>query len=155
MNAEYKKHVAEVFCYVMEKSAFMFVEPINKNELYSSTSNYVQAQINFSVAKIGVFNMVVPLEMCSEIAANMLGMEPNDEFVMDLATDGLGEVLNMTCGNVLTKIVGEEAIFNLSVPLVSNCSYNNWKSLIKDADSIGFLVDDYPVLIKLEIKNLL
>lgn len=48
------------------------------------------------------------------LAANMLGDDESPSLVMQ--RDALGEVANVICGNVLPRLVGAAAVFNLRAP---------------------------------------
>ena len=77
----------------------------------------------------GSVGVVVLPEMCLEVAANMLGVDPDDEEAMDKGRDALKELLNITCGHLLTNIAGEEPVFDLTVPEVTELSAERWQEL--------------------------
>jgi len=52
-----------------------------------------------------------------ELAANMLGEDSPPEPQQQL--DALGELANVTCGNVLPAIAGYDEVFDLDEPIVS------------------------------------
>ena len=152
MQAEYREKVADVFCDVLEKLAFMFGEMAAKEELPQDSAAYVQAGMAFEGPFAGSLSLTVPEEMCPEIAANFLGMDRDEPAVHDRAHDALKEVLNVTCGHVLTAVAGPEPVFQLSVPEVTRLSVYDWDDLIDNPDSIGLLVDEKPVLIKFSTR---
>lgn len=147
MRADRKELVGEVFCDVFEKVAFMFGEEAGREELSEAATEFIQAAMSFKGPFEGNLAIVVPDEMCPEIAANVLGMDLDDEIVKDQATDALKEVLNVICGNLLTEIAGEEPIFDLSVPLISKIDEAGWAAILDRPDAVGFLVDETPVVL--------
>ena len=149
MQVEQNELVSDVFCEVLEKLAFMFGEAVEKEELASDTSEYIRAMMSFTGAMSGKLGLVVPKEMCPEIAANVLGMDPDDELVAAQAIDALKEVLNVVCGNVLTALAGERAMFDLSVPEISTLNAAEWTTTLHEPQTWAFLVDDIPVLLEL------
>ena len=151
MKAEQIELLQDVFCNVFEQLAFMFGEPAEKDELAENNTKHMQAHMTFSGDRTGELLMTVPEVMCSEIAANVLGVEPDDEQVMDLAGDALKEILNITCGQLLTTFAGEKPVIDLSVPEIRKISSQKWSKLLKVDESLGFVVDDYPVLLNFRL----
>jgi CheY-specific phosphatase CheX len=153
MQIDHKQLLSEVFCEVMEKLAFMFGEFTAKEELSQTTSDCVQARMTFTGALTGALALVVPAEMCVEVAANVLGMEPDDEFVTARATDALKEVLNVTCGRLLTALVGEKPVVDLSVPVATKLDAAGWTAFLNEPEAVGLVVDDKPVLLRLSLEG--
>ncbi|MBL8880997.1 MAG: chemotaxis protein CheX [Phycisphaerales bacterium] len=52
------------------------------------------------------------------LAANMLGVDLADEPVAGAATDALCELMNVLCGNLVTRRFGRDLVFDLSPPVV-------------------------------------
>lgn len=151
MNNERRELLSSVFCDAMEKLAFMFGEPAEGDELFPTGKNYLTAGMTFTGDMSGEISITVAEEMCMEIAANILGINADEEQAMNLAIDALKEVLNVTCGQVLTAIAGEKALINLSIPQVSELDASGWTETMNNTESIGFLVDDYPVLLSFSL----
>jgi len=145
--------LGEVFCDVLEKLAFMFGEPVSREELPEPGPENVRAAMTFSGNMSGSLALAVPADMCVEIAANVLGMDPDDEIVASRGIDALKEVLNVVCGQVLTAIAGEEPIFDLSVPSVETLDPDGWNNLLNESTTAPFLVDDRPVLLQLSLEQ--
>jgi len=150
LNEEQLEIVSEVFCDVIEKMAFMFGENVAATDLPMSSQRYFLAQMSFDGEREGVLCMAVPVEMCIEVAANVLGVDPDDDFAQDESCDALKEVLNVTCGNLLTALAGEEPVFNLHPPEVSELDEAGWQALLEEEGSIAFNVDENPVLLHLK-----
>ena len=151
MKSEQKELLSNVFCDALEKLAFMFGEPAGGDELSPTGNKYLTAGMTFTGDMSGEISITVAEEMCMEIAANILGINTGDEQAMNLAIDSLKEVLNVTCGQVLTAIAGEKALINLSIPQVSELDASGWTEMMNKTETIGFLVDDYPVLLSFSL----
>ncbi len=149
MQANCKDVVTEVFVSVMEKTAFMFGEPAEKEDLPLSGQAFVQATMSFSGPLRGQLVMAVPKDSCVEIAANVLGMDAEEGFVAERAMDSLKEILNVTCGHILTAMAGEEPVFDLSIPEVQDADEASVKALARDERTLGFVADDCLVLLRL------
>lgn len=52
------------------------------------------------------------------LAANMLGIDLADEPAADTAKDALCELMNVLCGNLVTRLHGRDLVFDLSPPAV-------------------------------------
>ena len=72
--------------------------------------------MTYSGGMTGSISLIVPDDVCPEIAANVLGKDPDDAIVAAQSADALKEVLNVLCGNILTAVAGESPVFDLSVP---------------------------------------
>ena len=151
---ELKNTIRDVFYDIIEKSAFMFGEEVEKDEVDVNYDKFARADMGFVGDAKGEISIMVPEAMCPEIAANFLGVDPEDEKVDEYSEDALKEILNVTCGHVLTAIKGERAVFDLTVPNIKRgIKLKEWEKLFRSEDSIVCMVDDYPVLIKFSIKN--
>jgi chemotaxis protein CheY-P-specific phosphatase CheC len=153
MKTDRQEIVGEAFREVIGKFAFMFSELTSKGDLPRRRSRYIRASMTFTGAMTGELALVVPEPMCPEIAANVLGVEPDGGVTMAQGTDALKEVLNVTCGRVLTAMAGKKPVFNLSVPVVSKVDASGWAAVVDSPDSLGFLVDENPVLLLLSLAR--
>lgn len=135
---------------VFEQVAFMFPESPPEDEPYPAPGGpAVVAQIDYTGPWHGSLILAAPESMCPEIAANALGVDPDDSAAGSNAHDALGELLNVCCGRLLTSLAGEHPVFNLSIPSVTPCTLEQWAELLHDADCIRILVDERPVLAKM------
>ena len=153
MSSEYRETVTTVFCDVLENLAFMFGDEVPREEIPPVTGEYVRAQMTFDGAFVGALLLAVPTTMCPEIAANVLGLDPDDEMVATVGEDALKELLNVICGRVLTEVAGEEPVFDLSVPEVETLTDDAWQALLASPDTIALMVDEEPVLLRLEVTS--
>ena len=149
--AEHRQTLIQVLNDVLEQLAFMFGEEVEPAELPAPGGVCVRAEMAFAGPMNGSLKIAVTEEMCPEIAANILGAEPDDDRVMEKARDALKELLNITCGQVLTAIAGEEPVFDLSVPQAAEITPEEWQAMAMAPEMAAVLADDYPVLICLRI----
>lgn len=153
MQTEQTEILCDVFVSVVEKLAFMFGDPVPTGELSPDDDDFIQAKMSFSGDHTGWIAVVVPTQMCTEIAANVLGMDEDDEEVLARGTDALKEVLNVTCGHVLTSIAGEQPIFDLSVPVITKMDVDDWETFCQHDDTLGFNIDENPVLLRFALDG--
>jgi len=57
-------------------------------------------------------------------------------------------MLNIACGSILAALFGETATFDIHPPLVSSHPVEAWSALVQDPNTLGFLVDDAPMLLQ-------
>ncbi len=140
-----------VFCEVLERLAFMFGEPAPKEELLQNPAEGMKVSMAFAGPMKGTLTLAVPSSMCSEIAANVLGIEPDDDLAQKQSLDALKEVLNITCGQMLTALAGTTPIFNMSLPTSLEVDTQGWLAFLNEPGTLGFVVDDAPVLLRLSV----
>jgi len=98
----------------LEQLAFLFAFTDKEVEPQRIGAS-VTAAITFSGEFCGTLAMTISAEVLTELAANMLGIEEG-ETTADQQHDALRELLNVLCGNLLPKIGGKQAIFDLKPP---------------------------------------
>lgn len=151
MTNEHQETLRRVFSDVAESLAFMFTEDLDEvGEPAVADTRFVRAHMEFRGPFTGTLQMAVPESMCPEITANVLGLDPEDELVTKQPHDALKELLNVTCGNVLTALAGEAPVFDLTVPEVAPLDHTAWEALKSEPGVLYCVVDDNPVLLKLE-----
>jgi chemotaxis protein CheY-P-specific phosphatase CheC len=152
MANSHKEILQQVFCDVLENLAFMFGDILDE-EASTPSGEAIQAEMCFKGPIEGKLRIAVPKEMCPTIAANVLGIEPDDETSLSDASDALKELLNVTCGHVLTSLMGDEPIFDLTVPEVTQIEEEEWADLAAQSDTAAFMVEEHPVLLHLEVEQ--
>lgn len=148
MKNEQREIVNRVFCDIIEQLAFMFGEPVDADELEAPAPKNILVRMEFKGASAGTLALAVPAHMCLELAANVLGLDSDDPDVMSKAIDALKELLNVSCGNLLTALAGEKPLFDLTVPTAAKLDGDGWNELLKAQDTMTFVVDDYSVLLQ-------
>jgi CheY-specific phosphatase CheX len=141
----------DVFSEVAENLAFMFVDPPEEDEFPEPTGPCVRAEMGFVGPFTGTVSLAVPESLCPQIAANVLGLDPDDELVTAKPHDALKELLNVTCGNLLTRIAGDEPVFDLTVPEVISLDEESWQAYQENPKTVGLILEDEPIIIGLFI----
>ena len=59
----------------------------------------------------------------------------------------------MVCGALLEKEFGKDAVFNLTIPSVSTQAPSEWDKMAAIPGVSGLLVDEMPVLIRMELAS--
>lgn len=153
MNQNTREILIDVFCKVLEQVAFAFGEEAEKQDLPTGgSSKYLNCSIDFSGPFSGTIQITFPSEFCEELAANTLGTE-QEQITTEMAEDALKEIANVTCGQWLTTIAGEEPIFDLFVPRVKQLDPSGWADLRDRPSTIPMIVDEVPALIDVSVKG--
>lgn len=153
MANKHSELISEVFCSVLETQAFMFGEPVDLEDLPPRAGEYIKAQMGFAGPLKGTLALAMPEAMCTEVAANVLGLDLDDDEAADSAQDALQELLNVVCGQVLTELAGEEPVFDLTVPEVTAVGDAEWSALLAARDVAPLVVDDEAVLLCLILEE--
>ena len=147
---EHNPLLRDVFFQILEDLAFMFAEEPEDEEIFGTGAPYVNVSMTYNGPSTGTLSLSVPEELCPEIAANVLGLDPDDEIITAKPHDALKELLNVICGNLLTEMAGEDPVFDLSIPEVRPLDTEGWNTMRVEPTTESFSVDDYPVLLGLK-----
>lgn len=149
MKDNHEEILVETLFNVFEQQTFMFCEPADKSELPDNGDTYVGARIDvLGDTGRGYLVVVIPKSLCVEVAANVLGIDEDDEDAVDKGLDAFKELVNVACGQLLTRVAGEKPVFNLSVPREKVLAGAEWLAVRDDAGAVAFLVDESPVVAK-------
>ncbi len=146
-------HVKRVFSQVSENLVFMFTEEWYEEERPLTEKTFALAQVRFTGPFNGSLSIVVPESLCAPIKANMLGAELAGGIAGKRPYDALGELLNVTCGHLLTALAGEDPVFNLTPPEAMAVDRARWDAIKRQPDTAALLLEDLPVLLLLERES--
>ena len=146
MVTETETTLTTVVSDVLEHQAFMFVDECPKTELEQDAGASLHVTMGFEGPVSGSIGMAVPRTMCVELAANILGVEPDDDFAVEGAPDAFQELLNVVCGQLLTSLYGSEPVFHLSIPRVEEIGEEAWEALVGQEDAVGYMFDEWPAI---------
>ncbi len=140
--------IASVFREVMEKLAFLFPEESQSGEFPRQEDAFLASSMTFTGNTRGGLLLAVPESVARELTANFLGLETDDPFVLENSRDSLGEILNVTCGHMLTALFGSGEVFDLSIPSPLSLTGKEVAILARKQGGILFNVDESPVLLQ-------
>jgi len=110
MKRPLDQKLAEVAEQTFESLAFMFSMP-------EKAEHTVAVSIGFSGPAEGKLFVWMPQSSLPTLATNMLGMDDGDgEPTAAQQHDSLKELANVICGNLLPKVAGVRAVFQLGQP---------------------------------------
>lgn len=147
-----RESLSEIVVKVFEQTAFLFLEPADlAGGISFDDLELVHVQISFSGDAEGEVSIVMPLDMCRELSSNILG-EDISGADRDKCLDAVKEMLNIITGQLLTKLFGYKALFNLSAPQVTELNREEFFSTIEQKDYSCHLAENSPVITTLMIK---
>ncbi len=149
MRDQIVEAVSGTFLQVVEQLTFMFGEPADKGDIVDVDGEYILAQLSFTGDLCGTLSLAVPNDCVPEIAANILGLEPEEMEANSMAPDSLGEMLNVICGHVIMAIAGKGADFKLGSPAIGPATPAFLADAANDSDWLGFLLEENLVLLGL------
>jgi CheY-specific phosphatase CheX len=116
MNQLKPATLATIFSEVLANLAFMFTEEEPTEP--AAAGRWLEASISYHGAIDGTLRLRCTTDFTVLLAANLLGIDPQDDDAQTEALDAVKELMNVLCGQFVTAVHGEEHVFNLSIPKV-------------------------------------
>jgi len=151
MNNDPKAVINDVFPQMIEELTFLFADPVEGGAAPGIPHDAVVVSIAFSGERSGTLDMGIGRSLGIEMAANLLGLDPEADNAAALGDDALRELMNVTCGHVLTSLAGDKPVFNLTIPEVRPVNGAEWDALGQGHDTAQFSVDGRPVQMRLRL----
>ena len=99
---------------VLQESAFMFVEP--DQEPVEWGTQVFTATLAFESVRGGMLRLTAALPVGVELAANMLGTDPDDPEAVENGRAAISEILNVIGGAFVTRYFGTKVPSQLGLP---------------------------------------
>ncbi|MEA3279172.1 MAG: chemotaxis protein CheX [Thermodesulfobacteriota bacterium] len=115
MKEQINNIISNVAVDTLEKLAFIFSFPEDERDT-TGHSSVTAAAISFTGPFTGNLVITFSVSALPELAANMLGLDDEDEVSLDQQYDALKETINIICGNILPAVFGKQSIFNIGSP---------------------------------------
>lgn len=103
-----------VFSEVLANLAFMFTDSEPGDPVLEGT--WLETTISYHGPHQGSLHLRCTRAFTVLLAANLLGIDPDDEDAEAGADDAAKEFMNIVCGQLVTTVYGTEPVFNLSIP---------------------------------------
>jgi CheY-specific phosphatase CheX len=130
---------------VLERFAFILAEADSEGapgaEWGKRGGEYLHVSIAFTGLSEGVVNLTAPDGLCRQLAANVLGGEP-DEMTGEQAGDALKELANVICGELIERLFGTDSVFQLTIPNLIRVDEGKWRELMADPAVLRLVVED-------------
>lgn len=79
---------------------------------------WLLGEVRYSGPRAGVLRCWCTRDFATQLAANLLGIEPREGEAQVAAEDSVREFMNVLCGQLVTTWYGTESVFNVSIPQV-------------------------------------
>jgi hypothetical protein len=116
MNQEHFDLLAEIAAQTLEQLAFIFSFPDDTDPDAIWQEAATGCHVEFSGPSQGELLLIISNAAMPELTSNMLGMEEDEVPPEDQQCDALREALNVICGNLLPRIGGTEAVYDIRPP---------------------------------------
>jgi CheY-specific phosphatase CheX len=151
MNSETETILRDSLSTVLQDFAFMFAEPPEDDAPPMEPCIAVNMQFHGPIS--GAALLAVPVSLASELAANVLGVDPDEGESPEVALDAVKELLNVTTGNLVTALAGEDPIFDLSIPERVPFDHATWAAQCAQPGTFVLLVEDRPLLFSVSLQS--
>ncbi len=138
---------------VMEKTAFVYPEPVSIDEIPQCAGPCLMASMNFTGEKNGSLAMAIPRQLCLVMTANITGTEEDLPDTADQVNDAMGELLSMCCGNILTALYGPEPVFDMSPPKIADLDEGKWNRLMESENTLGYTIENLPMIVDFMVNE--
>ncbi len=102
----------QVVADVLERFAFSFAEDEEPQLL---DTEWLLSDLVFTGPVCGKVSLALPRELAAELGISILGVDP-DSVSAEIASDTVKELTNIICGDLLFRLYGPQAVFDLCVP---------------------------------------
>lgn len=146
-NQEMKEVTLQTVMEVLEQTAFVFPDAVDMLDGVSFDDlSFIMVKLNFTGDYKGEVRMILAIDFCTELAANLLGEDIEDSTPDENNYDSAKEMLNIISGQLLTRMFGDEALFSLTAPEVEELPNEKLFELIDKSDYALCMVDEFPVI---------
>lgn len=100
----------------------------------------LEARIAFNGSRRGVMRLTATEPFALVVAANLLGIEPDDKEASQQQKPALGELINIVCGAVVAQWLGTTQVCQLGLPEVSQRASTG--SSVAPECSVSLIIED-------------
>ena len=106
----------EIFSEVLANLAFMFSEeePVD----VPAGAVWLETTISYQGPCCGHLTLWCTRDFATLLAANLLGIDPDEQDSQADAEDAVKEFMNIVCGQLVTALHGTEDVHNLTIPVI-------------------------------------
>lgn len=119
-NLMTSERLAAVVSELLESAVFVFAEPVEIKPWNEPTVWCARLELEHD--KKVQMSLCVPKELALTLAANLLGLEPEEGEAQESLGDAVGEMANMLAGIVAVELFGKNVVCRIGVPKVTRGS---------------------------------
>lgn len=144
--------IDRVFCHVIETFAFSFPDEC-KSVPEEVEGDIVRADISFDGAVVGTLSIAAPAQLCSEMAANILGVDADHPDAELRGPDTLAELANITAGHLCVEL-DPMRTSSLEPPTAARLEPGTWNAFANHENTRLFSVEDHVLGLHLVVHGL-
>lgn len=130
---------------VLGDLAFMVTDAARDDDL--TCSPWLAGEVKYRGPVNGSVHCWCSRSFGAQLAANLLGVEPGTPDAQLAAEDALRELLNVLCGQLVTRWHGTDAVFNLSIPTTHETNQSPTDAGLDRHNRHAVLIDGEPVIV--------
>lgn len=130
---------------VLGDLAFMIAD--DEPQIPPAGTVWLQGEVSYQGVQRGAVTCWVTRSFAVQLAANLLGTDPNDSEALTDAEDAVREFLNVLCGNLVTAYHGTTDVYNLTIPSVAECLETPHPEALEGAETCSACVDGEPIFV--------
>ncbi len=138
--------LGEVTIEILERFAFLLGDPAETGAPPAPPPTAWLATMQFTGPRRGTLGLATTPALARQMAANLFGREP-EEISDEEAADALKEFLNVTCGDYLHDLEGNEPIYDLSAPAVAPADREALRARLAGREQLAFNVEGQPLFV--------
>jgi len=146
--------ISNVVANVFDTMLSMEVESIEGQPAETNHGNHIVGSVSFAGAVLGNLNLHVDEEFACLMTAAMLGMEIDEIEGDEEVHDVIGELCNMICGDLKSKLCDAGLTCELSIPsITSGKSFKIESRGWERSEHYGFRSHDHTALVAVYMKS--
>ena len=138
--------LGEVAVEILERFAFMLGDPADADTTPALPVAAWIATMTYTGPCCGAIGLATTPALAHQMAANLFGREPGEN-TDEEAADALKEFLNVTCGDYLHALAGNEPIYDLSAPVVVTADRDALRARLAGRLQFALNVEGQPLFV--------
>jgi len=144
--------IAEAFPKLLAGFGMVFCEPSDPRDPAPPWEPALGARALFHGSHRGVFEILVPFSVASEIASNVLGIDVQEPAGMS-SRDAVRELASVVSGHLASLLALPNSGCRPSVPEVRVLDADSWQSVLGADGTQVFMIDGRPMLVRLSVEG--
>jgi len=153
MSADLRTLAEGAVCDVLEEFAFMLAEPLPAQQIPPLEGKPLGVRLTFRGSVSGTLALALPEALAETLAANTLGLDVERARSETSAEDAIKELLTVLAGHMVACLGARKEPIHCTRPVRHPLDAGGWASSLERATTLGFQVEEHPLLVLLEIEE--
>ena len=142
--------LGKVLSHILKDFKFSFADIRSIKDISVDVAEFDYVSMIFE----GIYNGILGITLSKKLSKKMLDyFNVSEELDQEDRVDIIKEFANLLCGHYLTNMFGKLEEFNMYPPFYSKIDSSLWKRIIRDSNSITFLVEGELLAAHIFFKN--